>query len=455
MKNEDKMSPPSQARDAADMTNVKKSGRKSFVTLLDSNRFCFIFSLVVAAVIWLVVSMYASPVVTRTVSNVKVQINITDDSTPSKLGLQIFGQTDYYVDVNVTGKKYLVSDSALTANDIVVTASTSYVSDAGKNTLKLKAEMANSNSDVTINSMSAETIDVYFDTLKEQQNTLEADVRYTVSSDVTDGYILDQPILSLSSVTLSGPATEINKVSRVVARVTTDKPPVSTQTYDAEIIPLDADGGTFNYITVEADKVTVTLPVKKIVDFTTAVTFEHSPLDYTNSSPLTYKVSPSKVTLAVPTSDTQVDSSTVSVGKIDFNSLDNTVNTFTFSAANMSYTCLDAGVTSFTVTVDLSSMSKSAFSSISLGSISITNAPEGKKISVTSTALDTVYVVGPSSSISSLTADGLYVEMDLSNADLANGANTVPVRVYAKGKNDCWVYGSYSVGITVADSTEA
>ncbi|MCR5042293.1 MAG: hypothetical protein K6C36_09390 [Clostridia bacterium] len=422
-------------------------GAKKIGNPLDNNKFCFALSLVLAVVIWVAVSVYASPQTTRTVQNVKVMIDMSAESNPVRLGMEIFGESEYTVDVTVTGKKYLVSESVLTADDIIVTASTSYVTDSGKNTLRLRAALASENSDISIISLSSETISVFFDYKKEAQQTIEADVRYADDT-VPEDIVLDSPILSQTTVTMTGPATNINKVARVVARVSAAEVADQTTVYDAELLALNSYGDEVEYITFNAESVTVTVPVIRIATFRTAVTFGHSPLKY-RSSPLTIVIKPSRVTVEVPVSDSQIELSAVSVGTIDFNELDAGVNTFTFDASEMDYAVTD-GTESFEVTVDLSGFSKRTVSDLSLASASIIGAPEGKTVAFAGATLGPVTVVGPQASVAALDASGLYAELDLTGVELKNGANTVPVRVYAKEINDCWAYGTYEVTINVS-----
>lgn len=58
---------------------------------------------------------------------------------------------------------------------------------------------------------------VYFDTYKEVSYPLEPDI---IADKVIpdEGYIQESTYSSVSNVTVSGPTTEVNKVSKVVAR---------------------------------------------------------------------------------------------------------------------------------------------------------------------------------------------------------------------------------------------
>ena len=117
-----------------------------------------------------------SPQTTRVIKDVKVTI---DDTVPSQFGLEVFGESEFVVDVTVKGKKYVTS--SLSADDIVVTANTNYVDSSGVKTLQLKVSQKDEDSDYEITSYSANYIEVYFDTYKEVELPLEGKIETSLS----------------------------------------------------------------------------------------------------------------------------------------------------------------------------------------------------------------------------------------------------------------------------------
>ena len=202
------------------ISNIKK--RLSLDTLLSDGKVVLAISFLFAMVLWVLVSMYASPVDIREIKNVKVTLNL-EDSLPAKLNLAIFGEKDFYVDVTVRGRRYQLSDSALAAENLQVVAQMNYVDKAGINTLPLKASFANGGGDEII-SLSRTEIDVYFDTLKTQQYTLEPQIVHDGFEIAQEGFISETPILSSSVIELSGPEMEINKIRNVYAKASIKEP---------------------------------------------------------------------------------------------------------------------------------------------------------------------------------------------------------------------------------------
>ena len=109
--------------------------------LIDNNKLMMLFSLLAAFGLWIWVAIEKSPVVEVTIPSVPVQIDM-ENSVPAQLNLQMFGQTEYYVDVTVTAKRFVAS--TLSAADVSVTAQTNYVDSAGTKSLQLRAAAANS-----------------------------------------------------------------------------------------------------------------------------------------------------------------------------------------------------------------------------------------------------------------------------------------------------------------------
>ena len=86
----------------------KKNTKYTLSSLLANNRFLLIASFIISFVLWVWVAIEQSPEVQRVINNVPVSIKY-ENSVPEKLGLQIFGKSDFTIDITVTGKKYIVS----------------------------------------------------------------------------------------------------------------------------------------------------------------------------------------------------------------------------------------------------------------------------------------------------------------------------------------------------------
>jgi len=262
--------------------------------LLNNDKIVFAIAFFSAIIIWLAVVINVSPETTRVIQNVKVTI---DNTVPSQFGLEVFGDTEFYVDVTVKGKKYQISSTNLSADDIIILAQTNNVDSAGMRTLILKPESSSGSAEYTVSAISQKSIDVYFDVPKTIQMVIEPEVIAKDFEIVKDGFQTGDVNLSETSVSVTGPATEINKIEKAVARLTLEGSLSSNKSADAEIILLDENKkSNFKFVKTNINSVVLTIPVLRVKEVNTTVLFKNAPDEYV-LNPLSYTISPSKDTL--------------------------------------------------------------------------------------------------------------------------------------------------------------
>lgn len=423
---------------------MEKNKKISLQSLLYNTNFLIGFSFAMALIIWIAVTLNESPEVERTIKNVKVEI---ETSVPEQLGYKIYGQEEYFVDVTVRGRRYLVGDNVLSAKDIKVTAITNYVNSVGKQSLKLRATPESSNAGYKIVSTSIDYIDVYFDTPKSIDMTITPDIIVSDKLLHSDEFVSDIPVLSTDRIKISGPATEINKIKKVSARINVEEPLKATKSFPAEFLVVDEYGRSLKYLEImpKPDSLTITIPVYKVAQMPVSVSFKNAPAGYSGNG-LNIVANPATIKIAAP-EDVIANMTSLSVGEVDFNSIKNGKNKFTFKTADISNIKVLDNVEEIAVNIDVVD-GKSIKSKVNSSNISIVNAPAGSKIKVAQNSIENVTLVGPANDISNLTVDDIYAEINLEDKKLSAGKHTVSATV--KVKNDrCWVYGSYKVQIIV------
>lgn len=409
--------------------------------LLNNNKVILILSFFTALLIWLMVVINVSPETTRLIQGVKVVI---DTTVPSQFDLEVFGENEFTVDVTVKGKKYLISPAALSADDIVVTAQTTNVDSAGKRTLQLKAESASGSSNYSVSQISQKTIDVYFDTPKTVQMVIEPDVITGDFEIVKDGYTTGDINLSESSVSVSGPSTEVNRIEKVVARLQIDKPLTSNKSADAQLVLLDDKGeDSFKYLNLDIDSVVLTIPVLQVKTVSASVTFKNAPDDYV-LTPLKYTVSPSEDDFKILVDDYEKTSS-YSVGTIDFKSLSPSNHVFTFEA-DKEVLSDKSETENYVADVDMTGFTQDYFT-FPREKIKI-NAHK-KTTYIVSDLNKPVVIVGTEKGIENITEDKISVEVDLSSVEIRSGQTVNVPAVVSVDSPSCWVYGTYSVDVTL------
>lgn len=321
---------------------IKKS-KFSLSSIIRNNKILMVFSLLISFGLWIWVSVEKSPIVQKVISDVPVNIELSG-SVPEQLNLQIFGDASCKVDVTVSGKKYVLA--SIDKDDIIVSAVTNYVDSSGKKTLQLKYSVADGSEDFDIIALSSNYIEVYFDIFKQVELPLQAEFTNDISSLLPEDCILGDIVFSKQTVTVSGPASEINRISKLVANANLTEQLEKNTTVVPEIQIITEDGSKLEYSEIDSESsedVTMSIPVLKKVTLPTSVTFKNAPANFSLDT-LEYTVSPNKITAAVPI-DLAETLKSIPVAVIDFADITNGLNFFNISSSEIP----DIMVTSETV----------------------------------------------------------------------------------------------------------
>lgn len=153
----------------------------NFKKLFDNNKFIVILSVLIAVVAFFVVKITMVPVGSRTLSDVPVTIDLAGTAA-EKADLSVIGDTDFKVDVTVTGTRSIVG--GLKVADIQIEANTAVVTKAG--TYQLELEVVNGAADLTYE-ISPGALTVNFDTIISKEIEVTAE---TGNLTVPEGFIL-------------------------------------------------------------------------------------------------------------------------------------------------------------------------------------------------------------------------------------------------------------------------
>lgn len=425
-----------------------KIKKLSLRQLFSNTKFLVIFSIVVAFIFWIIVALEYAPVVENEIKDIPVKIDM-NNSVPDKLGLQIFGQSDFTINVVVKGNRYVVGGDLLTADDFEATAQTAYVDSAGKHSLVVKVTAKNAEADYEIVSKSTDYIEVFFDKYAEK----EVEVTPRIISDLddysADDYLFDKSdiIYETKTVKVSGAQTEVNSVTSAYIDIPIEKKLTQSETIDAKIVLSNGDDMNSNYVKINGASdltVPVTLPVYKMQTTAVSVSFKNSPSDYIKT-PLQYSASPSRVRVAILQNGSDTTNS-LEIGSIDFSQIGLSDNSFTFLASNIKNAKFLDGTTMFTVDVNTDGLTSKTLEP-NINSIMISGGSGVSAGNVDLSSIGSVTVIGTQTALKSVTADMLEISIDLKNSKLEEGENTVPINVTLKNSMNCWVYGSYTATI--------
>lgn len=416
--------------------------------LFSNTKFLVVFSIFVAFIFWIVVALEYAPVIENEIKDIPVKIDM-NNSVPDKLGLQIFGQSDYTINITVRGNRYIVGGDLLTADDFEATAQTAYVDSAGKHSLVVKVTAKDANADYEIISKSTDYIEVYFDKYAEKEVEVTPRIISELDDYTADDYMFDKAdiIYETKTVKVSGAQTEVNSITAAYADIPIEKKLTQSETIDASVVLSNGSNLDSKYVKINGESsltVPVTLPVYKMQTSAVSVSFKNTPSDYINS-PLLYSISPSRVRVAVLQNGSDTTNS-LEIGTIDFANITPSNGSFTFLASNVKTAKFLDGTTSFNVEVNTDGLSTKKLEP-NINSIMITGGSGVSAGNVDLSSIGSVTVVGTQTALASVNANMLEVNINLTNIKLEEGENTVPVTVTLKNSKNCWVSGSYSAVI--------
>lgn len=435
------------------MSNKQTDNNKSKFSLsgiIRNNRILMVLSLLISFGLWIWVSVEKSPVVQTVIADVPVNLDLTG-SVPEQLSLQIFGDKDFKVDVTVSGKKYILA--SLDKADITVTAVTNYVDSSGTKTLQLKYAVADGSEDFDIISLSKSYIEVYFDMPKQVELPLEAEFTNDINTLIPENCILGDIVFSKQTITVNGPATEINRISKAVAKANITEKLEKNTTLVPEIMLVAEDGSDFVYSEIDAESkdITMSIPILQKVTLPASVTFKNAPANFV-SNPLKYSVYPKTVTAAVPI-DLAPTMKSISVATIDFADISGGLNTFNVSSSEIDgIMAIPETASKFRVTVDASGMATKTVT-VSAAETKIVNADTNYDVKITDNRDMVFTVIGDEDTIKNINSENISLIADLQGSAINENTNSA-VAVASVSSGKCWVCGKNDIKISVTKKAD-
>lgn len=432
-----------------------KDKKGFFERLLFNNKFLMVFSVLLSIVLWMTVKVNFSADSSRTVSN----ITISPKTLNSKEGdyIAFVDNDSLSFSVVVSGKSYDISSSSFTKDNIIIEAAPVYVDSVGYKTVGISAR--SNVSGVTVQSIEPSSVTVFYDTYREREINVLPKLSTELSSLAKDGFLVGDPIASMSTVHVSGPATVVDKIKNVFFEADIDEselPLTSTAEISAKIsYDVELNRGKKYLKCKDIDEkenpATVTIPVYKTKTVPVTVKFVNEPEAFKEKSPR-ISISPAYVKIKFSASESDEDYKELNCGTVDFRTLTNGVNRFSFTLDDANAALVADDNKEFEATVNMSSYSKKTLSETSYN-IVLLNQTNGYEYSVDASSLSGLTVVGLSSSINNIKAEDLQLELNVSKLDLdktsAQRVSVSNISVTNKKYDDCWVYGNYTVKVTV------
>ena len=415
----------------------------SLNNIMHNSRLMLVFSLIAAIVIWACVVYGPSNVITQTIAGVPVSVELTNGYAVAE-NLRIVGRPDVRVDVRVTGTRSVVG--RLNSSTLKLAADTSAVVTAGTHTVGIVVQKGDL--DFTVENLSVDTVEIVCDKWIQKTFKVEADASAVKVSD-TNQLQLGTPLvesaaLTDGNLTLEGPATQMNRIAKLVARVEEEATISDAQVFPAALVALDAEGNEVdlsNCTYVDADSTTplnVTVPVLVYQKVTFQYTVENMPSYYKKD---TFRIEPASIEFWGAPSVVEAFTDQISdLGVFDFDNMkpEDAERTISLNVPDGIKVVGDVGEVKAIFDVN-NLKSKTLSVELTLGkNLIVNNQPAGISISPQST-LTNITVCGTSYAIGRISASNLRVVVDMNNTSTP-GPNRYMARVEVTSRTDVWVY---------------
>jgi len=268
--------------------------------LLHNEKLMILVSLVLAIIIWAGVVYGPGNDIERVLTGVPVSIKLNDYASQT-LNLQIVDGGDATATVTVSGTRSVISK--LSARDIQLTADTGNVIKEGTYVLQLRAVPSGDFSIVSIvgDDGNNSTVTITCDVWREQLFPVKVTMPDLAVSD-PEKYQFGTPSISGdavsgSSVTVSGPKSDIDRIDRVEAMISERRVVSETSAFSASLTAYDKKGKeieTISFVNAEDAKIDVTVPVMEYHKLKLEPVLKNVPKGYEDRKDLV-SVTPSEI----------------------------------------------------------------------------------------------------------------------------------------------------------------
>lgn len=413
-----------------------------FRRFLSNDITLLVTSLLMAFAIWFVINANSQTEGNKTITNIPITIELPQDAIDDEL--EVFTTAELTASVEVSGNRMTVG--SLSADDIKIEAFQSNMIIApGSYTLELSAKKNSVKSNYNFASnVSPSTINIFVDKRKDKEFAITDELVYKVE----EGYYANSS-LSSTTVTVSGPETEVSAIEKVAIRGTLEGTVNNTKSDDFDLIFLDKDGNELDLkmSTLSETAVRVSLTPLPILEVDLKVDVTNAPSSYPK-----IKINPSKIKIAAEQDVLDsIKDNKVYIGTLNFASLSNKKNSLDFDITlpNGCKNLSDSKVAK--VSIDLSDYEKKT---LTVNNFKTENIDLSKySVAFNSSGVD-VQVCGPADLLGDIKPIDVITSIDFTdklNEDFKNSASfELPLIFdFTNRFDDCWIYGDYTVTVNV------
>lgn len=403
--------------------------------------FLRIYAIVLAILIWFIMSITLYPTITKTIDNVVLQPIVTKDTSAEQNLLSPVSIEDKDLSIRIFGKRYEIGN--FTANDLVASVIVDGVNKPGEYDLPIQVKSKNGKI-FDVKDISPKTVKVKFDTVVEKEFPVTPQAPNITAA---QGFLMEPAVATPSTVKISGPKTEIEKITKVIVK--TDEKQVLTESTNL----IDTNLLLFNGDTIidktpfkfSADKVEINVPIYLQKKLPLKLEIQNAPPNF-NLSSLNYTLSQPSIDIAAPYASIK-DLGEIHLGYLDLSKVD--INSsYDYSVVLGDKYINLSGITKVSLNFDWSKYGYK-YITLSKDKIHLINTPAKYDIKLQSKGTINVKLIGPKEIINNITSADVIGEIDFLEAELNSTSYNKPVQIYCPEYNSIWASGSYNVAVDV------
>lgn len=408
-----------------------------FKALFEKDNALKVISILLAVIIWAFVSITVYPTIEREIYNVPVKISL-EDTYAQSVQLDVTSSSVQTVKIRIKGERAQIGD--LKTEDLVAVADVSNVMMPKEYNLSMHIESSEDRS-FEVMSIEPSTISVAFDkiiTKEFEVNPVFENLR------VASGYMRGDSIVSPSTIKVTGPQDTINSITKLCARVTTDKELDSSYEFTTDDIVLYNNNAVIDnanqLITFDKTTVTVHVPVYVRQTLPLEVNIINAPENFDLEdfrSKLIF--SANELNIAAP-NDKIKELESLNIGTINMREVD-VGSVFEFSTENFlpdGYENLSQ-IEKITVTCPSEGIAKKPIA-IMGKDIQFINKPAQFEFTPVASGM-TLFLVGDENQIAELSAADITAQIDLIDFNMQEGDLKMPVDFIISSYDKVWFNG--------------
>ena len=422
---------------------MEKVKGKGLAAKLGSDLGQRILAIVLAIIIWLILSITQYPTISKTVANVPVDFTLSGTIAEEK-GLSALNFKDMNVDVVIEGMNYEIG--GYTKNDLTATVDVSSVTKKGTYKLDIDVKSTHSSDKVSILSISPETVEVQFDAITSKEFDLTPSAP-NISAE--EGYSLGSVSCAPSKISITGADNDLAKIAKAYAVVDTtqslsDDKNITTN----KIVLYDKNDDTLDSSLYQFpdEEYTLSFPIFKKKTGNLKVEFTGVPTGF-DLSTLKYNISENPISILTSDLDDQSEED-ITVGTIPLSEVD-LDKIYTFEIPYSAGETSADGISSVNVTFDKEGLTSKVFE-IPKSQFEVINKPTSKRVSFDTGKLTDVVIYGPEDVLKQLKASDLTAQIDLSDLGTSAGSMIKNATIYSSKYKNIWGAGTNEIQITIS-----